>query len=57
MQLTIILNDKSKQIINMSDKALMKNEKQRKSPQEIHEMCKTIASDVSRDDYESILIS
>ena len=57
MQLTIILNEKSKQIINMSDKALMKNEKQRKTEGEIKQMCHDIACDVSRGNYENILIS
>jgi len=41
----------------MSDKALMKNEKQRKTPQEINEMCKDIAYDISRGNYKSVSMS
>lgn len=55
MKLTIKFNDKSSQVINMSEKALMRNEKSKKSPQEIHEMCKDIAFDLDHN-HESIHI-
>jgi len=56
MVLKIQLDDKSSQTIHCSDKALMYNDKRRKTPQEITEMCQSIAYDIHRN-YQSISIA
>lgn len=56
LQLTIHLDDNSKQVINMGEKSLMRNEKTRKTPQEINSMCEDIACDLKRD-YKSFNIA
>lgn len=52
MTLTIIYNDKCKQIINLSEKSVEK-----KTEYELHQMGHSIAHDLSRGKYEDIKIS
>ena len=56
MTLKIQLDDKSSQTIHMSDKCLYRNEKSKKTPQEIQEMCQSIAYDIKHN-YQSFSIS
>lgn len=53
MTLVIVLNEKSTQKINFSDKVFQKNDGQKKTTIEIENMCKDIAQDVSRGNYKS----
>lgn len=55
MVLRIKLDDKSSQTVHMSEKALMFNDKRRKTPQEITEMCQSIAYDIKHN-YQSLTI-
>lgn len=57
MMLTIYFNTErtSKQIINMSDKALLRTKGDgMKTRQEIEDMCRTIANDLSYGTYSAI---
>lgn len=56
MTLTIVFNEKSTQRINLSNSIVLKKDGGRKTPQEINELCKDIAHDISRGNYESIKI-
>lgn len=57
MQVTIQLDEKSKQIIQMSDKSLMRNETTKKSEHEINNMITGIAWDLSRGNYLSVKLT
>lgn len=51
MTITIVLDDKSKQVIRPSDKF-----KEKKSPQEMQNVATNIAWDISRGNYKSVSI-
>lgn len=56
MTLTIVFNEKSTQRINLSDKVILKKDGGRKTQQEITEIAKEIAHDISNGNYESVKI-
>lgn len=57
MTLTIVLDDKSKQRINLSPRIYEKGDGSRKSEMEVQDICKTIAHDVSRGNYKSFTLN
>ena len=56
MQVTIQLSEGCKQVINMSEKAYMANEKSRKTDGQIKQMANDIAWDISRNNSNSVKI-
>lgn len=57
MTLTIVLDDKCKQRINLSPRIFEKGDGSMKSQMEVQDICKTIAHDVSRNNYKSFTLS
>jgi hypothetical protein len=54
MTLTIVIDEKSTQRINFSDKVFQKNDGKMKSTMEIEDMCKDIAHDITKGNYKSV---
>ena len=57
MTLTVQISEKCSQIIKMNEQSVLNHKGSRKSTQEINDMCKDIAHDISKGNYLTFKIS